>query len=987
MEHKDYELNKAKSLNKKLDATKRQSVKCNLVGGNLVITCNAGVFEVLKHHLLEYYNGFKSYDGLKAKLIKCEDNASSVPEVKVKVTYPSGGTCYTVNVYNTTSKLMVNGKGLNRFQNRDFPVILSKIDLTDDKLNDKLRECILQSKDQNSASNSPRKCRSLSVDSLDSRVAVLEEGSSLPAIGTMSTMDPIHVPTNVCVDFPQSSTNENEILVEKMNDDKVQNARVSSISTCRSRSRSAKRSRSGSECELEESSSTPSVLCTPRVDQSGDARSTKSSTKRNAVDTGRKKPPDKLSMSSEKLKISKGNEQKCQTKITEADHQMATEKEKSGDLNTALEEIKKYTKSIHKLEDVLVNTLKNTFDEVNNSHNFVHAKEISLLRKENESYTEESTKLKKVNESLTIELETLRRKHTEDLQNHENKITNIHKESTPQVEKLRAEIEELRIAHKEEVKDGEKQFEYHCQEAKHLMNRSEKLNSDLEKQHDNRVKEIEILEDKLRQYREEIESRHDEIIILKGIIASLESNSDPFTTIDDSIKFKGEGHPFSNLFHVAAGLKIFTHTFYSGEAAYKYREALACNDFDIAEKIVNAHKDNGKDGWKAMELAEGLVKPEAWEQEKFGVMKEILELKRQCCPEFKEMLLKANNRKIVENTTHEFWGKGNSVCKGKNMLGKILMDLSKKENMGVEKQQVLIVGNSHTSQLKINVDEQVQIERQSAMTIQEAEEQIEKMEQGKYALIVLHEITNDVKSSDNAHEIAQEMIRVASVAKQKAEVLISLGIPTMDTHLNNLIKLVNLEIECNANDKQIKVCSNSNLLFKGKTANKRFFSIDGFHLTKEGQEMFERNLLKGIYNALELSSPKQAQASTSNNSSISGVTKAPTSYQSSRNSNSNMRTEATPAWAGKSGTNSQWNSWNSKENSSNSHTKGYNGYTNSQNDKACGNQGADRYGQNMHNPRYQNTTWDSQGWNKDRGYNHSHWNESSKYSDGVYYQK
>ena len=68
---------------------------------------------------------------------------------------------------------------------------------------------------------------------------------------------------------------------------------------------------------------------------------------------------------------------------------------------------------------------------------------------------------------------------------------------------------------------------------------------------------------------------------------------------------------------------------------------------------------------------------EDWEEVKVGIMKEVVKAKFDQHPELKQRLIGTGNTQLTEcNKWHDyFWG----VCngKGKNMLGRILMDLRK----------------------------------------------------------------------------------------------------------------------------------------------------------------------------------------------------------------------------------------------------------------------------------------------------------------------
>jgi hypothetical protein len=155
IENRNYSLNHEKSLDKKKKATTRIPINVFQTSGGLRIVCNAGTFEHLKKEMLAFYGKYRNYDQLSAKIIQCFDTDSNEPEVKIKVTYSNSHTSFTINVYNTTSSYLVNGKGLTRFQTRDLPLIIANLDLSSD-LNDQIHEALKSCSTRKCSSGTPR---------------------------------------------------------------------------------------------------------------------------------------------------------------------------------------------------------------------------------------------------------------------------------------------------------------------------------------------------------------------------------------------------------------------------------------------------------------------------------------------------------------------------------------------------------------------------------------------------------------------------------------------------------------------------------------------------------------------------------------------------------------------------------------------------------------------------------------------------------------
>jgi len=72
-----------------------------------------------------------------------------------------------------------------------------------------------------------------------------------------------------------------------------------------------------------------------------------------------------------------------------------------------------------------------------------------------------------------------------------------------------------------------------------------------------------------------------------------------------------------------------------------------------------------------------------WERVKLSLLKKAVKKKFETYPELKKLLLSTGNEKLIEaNSDDSFWGEGKDG-KGKNFMGKILMELRKnfqKEN-------------------------------------------------------------------------------------------------------------------------------------------------------------------------------------------------------------------------------------------------------------------------------------------------------------------
>jgi hypothetical protein len=122
---KNYTLDITKALYKKLETTKRNfnvEYKYTNGGSGIVLRADAVTFELLRLAILNYFEKLPKIIG-QANIRKITDKSQAIVVqyiIKVIVNNDS----YTINIYNTTSRLLVNGNGDNLFiDNKDIPSI------------------------------------------------------------------------------------------------------------------------------------------------------------------------------------------------------------------------------------------------------------------------------------------------------------------------------------------------------------------------------------------------------------------------------------------------------------------------------------------------------------------------------------------------------------------------------------------------------------------------------------------------------------------------------------------------------------------------------------------------------------------------------------------------------------------------------------------------------------------------------------------------
>jgi len=134
----------------------------------------------------------------------------------------------------------------------------------------------------------------------------------------------------------------------------------------------------------------------------------------------------------------------------------------------------------------------------------------------------------------------------------------------------------------------------------------------------------------------------------------------------NQLLFKGHKSPLSNFYPVL--LKINGKHFKSAEAAYQYSKAETMGNKEAGKRILQAET-----ALQAMKIASRIKTNERWLHKKFGVMENIIKEKIKVCPAARDILLNSGSKMIIEDTHHEFWGRGSSG-QGKNLLGKIWME-------------------------------------------------------------------------------------------------------------------------------------------------------------------------------------------------------------------------------------------------------------------------------------------------------------------------
>lgn len=120
-----YALKKDKALDKKLKATNRKHpITTEITGGGIRLYLQAGLYELVRRILPSVYE--EHYPGNVEKSRQVDKTGNVVHEtVRLQ---SQGNAVYTINLYHTSSSLLVNGKDQAQFLERDLPKILRSSD-------------------------------------------------------------------------------------------------------------------------------------------------------------------------------------------------------------------------------------------------------------------------------------------------------------------------------------------------------------------------------------------------------------------------------------------------------------------------------------------------------------------------------------------------------------------------------------------------------------------------------------------------------------------------------------------------------------------------------------------------------------------------------------------------------------------------------------------------------------------------------------------
>ena len=172
---RDYELNATKAMKGKLRACEVEyKVKATNRGGNQVIEFSAAMYELYRTSLVEHFETVQNTDSLNLKIEYKDitDKSNLCVESIIKVSGKDDLTPkYTINLYHTRSKVMVNGRDVKSFNSEHLKItqyILSNENVN--LLDQELKACIIDG--LKAIENNCTKVKATKINSLTSQMQI-----------------------------------------------------------------------------------------------------------------------------------------------------------------------------------------------------------------------------------------------------------------------------------------------------------------------------------------------------------------------------------------------------------------------------------------------------------------------------------------------------------------------------------------------------------------------------------------------------------------------------------------------------------------------------------------------------------------------------------------------------------------------------------------------------------------------------------------------
>lgn len=118
----DFVLNLDRAIAKKIEASRRDvNIQYEYTGGGVTGTIDAVTFELIKNAIMHYYEETNP-DSYIIKIVEDKDKKSLVVSKVIRV-YSCNTHLYTLSLFYTSCRLLVNGKNIHQFIDTDTPRI------------------------------------------------------------------------------------------------------------------------------------------------------------------------------------------------------------------------------------------------------------------------------------------------------------------------------------------------------------------------------------------------------------------------------------------------------------------------------------------------------------------------------------------------------------------------------------------------------------------------------------------------------------------------------------------------------------------------------------------------------------------------------------------------------------------------------------------------------------------------------------------------
>lgn len=257
--------------------------------------------------------------------------------------------------------------------------------------------------------------------------------------------------------------------------------------------------------------------------------------------------------------------------------------------------------------------------------------------------------------------------------------------------------------------------------------------------------------------------------------------------------------------------------------------------------------------FKAKEIADEISASQEWLQVRESEMEKVARAKYSQCKEARDYLIDTKDKRLVEDTSDEFWARGKNG-KGRNVMGHILESVRSnppQENFiygskerKTDQSEVLLLTNSLGKD--INPDVLVKnsvVNKTMTYKIDDAYHYMETYN-GSAEKVILQVITNDVnESEENPEEVFNKLSNLTDFICTKlprSQIYVSQCLPKgQNEDVNRNINKINALLY---NIDGIKIIAHDNF----KQNNQDLFQSDRIHLTRKGTSFLASNIRKVI---------------------------------------------------------------------------------------------------------------------------------------------